>query len=51
MIEYVKCIDNNKTMSYKVTDNYLLEKCTEIGKRVNNLMNIEFDSETVYEDI
>ena len=51
MIEYIKCIDNNKTMSYKVTDNNLLRKFTEIGRRVNNLMNIEFDSETVYGDV
>ena len=38
---------NNKI---KVTDNNLLEKYTEIWRRVNNLMNIEFDSEPVYRD-
>ena len=48
MIGYVKCFDNNKTMSFKVTDNNLLEIYTEIWKRVNNLMNIEFDSKPVY---
>ena len=51
MIGYVKCFDNNKTMSFKVTDNNLLEKYTEIWRRVNNLMNIEFDSELVYGDV
>ena len=30
MIEYVKCFDNNKTMSFRVTDNNLLEKYTEV---------------------
>ena len=51
MIGYVKCFDNNKTMSFKVVDNNLLEKYTEIWRRVNNLMNIEFDSELVYGDV
>ena len=48
MIGYVKCFDNNKTMSYRVTDNDLLEKCTKIWRRVSNLMNLEFESEPVY---
>ena len=48
---YVKCFDNNKTMSFKVTDNNLLEKYTKIWRRVSNLMSIEFDSEPVYGDI
>ena len=48
MIGYVKCFDNNKTMSFKVTDNNPLEIYTEIWKRVNNLTNIEFDSKPVY---
>ena len=50
MIGYAKCFDNNKTMSFKVTDNDLLEKYTKIWRRVSNLMNIEFDSEPVYGD-
>ena len=45
MIGYAKCFDNNKIMSFKTTDNNLLEKYTEIWKRVSNLMSIEFDSE------
>ena len=51
MIEYVKSFDNNKTMSFRVTDNNLLEKYTEIWRRVSNLMNIEFGSEPVCRDI
>ena len=49
MFRYVKCFDNNKTISFRV-DN-LLEKYTEIWRSVNNLMNIEFDSEPAYGDI
>ena len=51
MIVYAKCFDDNKTMSFKVTDNNLLEKYGEIWRRVRNLMNIEFDCEPVYGDI
>ena len=51
MIRYVKCFDNNKTMSFKVTDKNLLNKYTKIWTRVNNLMNILFDSEPVYGDV
>ena len=51
MTGYVKCFDNNKAMSFKVTDNNLLEKYTEIWRKVNNLMNIKFDSEPVYGDV
>ena len=48
MIGYVEHFNSNKTMSFKVTDNKLLKKYTKIWERVNSLMNIEFDSETVY---
>ena len=37
-------------MSFKVIDNKLLKMYTKIGKRVNTLMDIEFDSEPVYGD-
>ena len=50
MIVYFKCFDNNKTVSFKFTDNNLLEKYTKIWSRVSNLMNIEFDSDPVYGD-
>ena len=46
MIEYVKCFDSNKTMSFKVID----KKYSKIWERVINLMNIKFDSEPVYGD-
>ena len=48
MIEYVKCFESNKTMSFKVIDNKLLKKYTEIWERVSSLMKIKFVSEPVY---
>ena len=50
MIGYVKCFDSNETMSFKVIDNKLLKKYTQIWKKVRNLLNIKFDSEPVYGD-
>ena len=50
MIGYVKCFDNNKTMSFKVIDKKWLKKYNEIWKRVSSLMNIESDSEPAYGD-
>ena len=46
MTGYVKHFDSNKTMSFNVIDQ-LLKKYT---KRVSSLMNIEFDSKSVYGD-
>ena len=50
MIGWVKCFDSN--MSFKVIDNKLLKKYTQIWKTVKNwiLLNIKFDSEPVYRD-
>ena len=50
MIGYVKSFDSNKTMSFKFDDNKLLKKYNKIWGKINNLMNIEFDSEPVYGD-
>ena len=35
MIGYATCFDNNKTMSFKVTDNNSLEKFMEKSKQLN----------------
>ena len=51
MIGYVKHIDINKTMSFNVSDNKLLKKYNKIWQKVENLLNIEFDSESVYGDV
>ena len=50
MIGYVKNFDSNKTMSSKVSDNKLLKKYNKIWEKISNLMNIEFDSDSVYGD-
>ena len=50
MIGYVNCFDNNKTMSFKITDYNLLKKYTTAWERVSNLMNIAFDVKSVYGD-
>ena len=45
-----KHFDSHEKMSFKVNDNRLLKKHTKIWERVSILMNIKFDSETVYGD-
>ena len=37
-------------MSFKISDNQLLKKYNQIWKRVEKLLKIKFDSETVYGD-
>ena len=50
MIAYVKHFDSNKTMSFKVSDNKLLKKCNKILEKNSNLINIEFHSDSIYDD-
>ena len=50
MIGFVKHIDSNKAMSFKVSDNKLLKKYTKIWERVSNLMDKKFDSAPAYGD-
>ena len=44
MIRYVKCLNRNKAMSFKVTD----ESYTKIWEGGRNLINMKLDSEPVY---
>ena len=37
-------------MSFKVSDNKLLKKYNKIWENISNIMNIEFDSDPVYDD-
>ena len=39
MIGQVKYFESNKTMSFKIIDNRLLKKYTQIWKKVKNLLN------------
>ena len=50
IIGYVKSFDSNKIILFKVIDEKLLKKYTEIWERISSLMNIEFDSEPLYGD-
>ena len=50
MIGYVKHFDSNKTMSFKVGDNKLLKSYNKTWGKFSNLLNIEFDSDPVYDD-
>ena len=51
VIGYVKHFDSNKTMPFKFSNNKLLKKYNKIWEKVGNLLNIEFDSETIYGDV
>ena len=48
MIGYVRKIDRNTTISFKISDKKLLKKCNEIWAQVEKLLKIEFDSKPVY---
>ena len=50
MIGYAKYFDDNKTMSFKVTDKQLLKKYNKIWKKVEELLNVKFESKPVYSD-
>ena len=50
MAGYVKHLDSNKTMSFKVSDNKLLKKYNKIWGKISNLLNTEFDGQPVYGD-
>ena len=50
IIQYVKCFDDNKIMTFKTTDKKVLKKYDTIWEKASSLMNIEFDSEAVYGD-
>ena len=50
MIGYVKHFDSNNTMSFKISDNKLLKKYNKIWEKISNLLDIKFDSQSVYGD-
>ena len=51
MTGYIKKFEGNTTRSCKISAKQLLKKYNQIWKRVESLMKIEFDSESVYGDI
>ena len=48
MIGYIRKIEGNTTMSFKISDKQLLKKYNQIWKRVEKLLKIEFNSKPVY---
>ena len=51
MISYVEHFNSsNETVSFKINDNKLLKKYNKIWGKISNLLNIKFDSQSVYGD-
>ena len=51
MIGYINKFDENKiTMSLMIKDKQLLKNYSKIWKKIERLMNIDFDSRTIYGD-
>ena len=48
MIGYVKYFDDNKIMPRKVTDKQLLKKYSKVWEKVEELLNVKFESIPVY---
>ena len=48
MTGYVKKLDDNVTMSFKISDKQLFRRYNQIWKKVEKLLKIEFDSKPVY---
>ena len=50
MTGYVRKLEDNTTMSFKISNKHLLKKYNQIWKRVAKLLKMELDSEPVYGD-
>ena len=50
MIVYVRNVDGNRTIYFRINDSKLLKKYNQIQKKVEKLLKIKFDSEPVYGD-
>ena len=48
MIGYAKYFDDNKVMSFKATEEKLLNKYNKIWGKVEELLNVKFESKTIY---
>ena len=48
MTSYVRKFDENGTMSSRVNDKQLLKNYIEIWEKIEELMNIDFESKPVY---
>ena len=50
MVDYVRKLEANTIMSFKINDKQLLKKCNQIWKKVEKLSKIQFHREPVYGD-
>ena len=50
MTSYVRKFEDNKTMSFKISNKQLRKKYNQIWKKLKILLNIKFDSEPLYGD-
>ena len=50
MISYVKCFDDNKTMSFHADDKEFLKEYTKVWGKIRDLIGKKFDSEPAYGD-
>ena len=48
MIGYVKYFNDDKVMSFKVTDKKLLNKYNKIWEKVEESLNVKFESKPIY---
>ena len=50
MTDYARKFDENRTMSFRVNNKQLLRNYNKIWKKIEELMNIKFESQPVYGD-
>ena len=51
MSGYIKHFDNGGTnVSFKIEDERVYLKCTEIWNKIKNLLNVKFHTQTIYDD-
>ena len=50
MIGYIKCFDDNKTMSFVADDEELLKEYTKVWEKIRDLICKKIDSEPIYGD-
>ena len=47
---YARKFDENATMSFKVNNKQILKNCNKVWKKIEDLLNINFESRPVYGD-
>ena len=50
MTGYVRNFNENSTMSFRIKDKQLLKNYSKLWKKVENLLNIDFESKPIYDN-